>query len=76
MEGIAGDDSLSATNLPLNGVIAVRALNSGRFADSLYNMRPGAAYENYLIVLPMPNSASASWVLEELTTTPGPARTG
>lgn len=74
VDGVAGDDSLSATNLPPNGAIAVRALNSGRFADSLYNMRPGAAYENYLIVLPTPNSASASWVLEELTTTPG-ART-
>jgi hypothetical protein len=71
VDGVAGDDSLSATNLPTNGAIAVRALNRGRFADSLYNMRPGAAYENYLIVLPTPNSASASWVLEELTTTAG-----
>jgi hypothetical protein len=71
VEGIAGDDSLSATGLPANGVLALRALNQGTYADSMYNTRPGAQYENYLIVLPVPNSATATWRLEELTTTPG-----
>lgn len=71
IDGIVGDDSLSAAGLPANGAIAVRALNQGPFADSAYNMRPGTQYENYLIVLPIPNSATASWRLEELTTTAG-----
>ncbi len=71
VDGVVGDDSLSAANLPANGVIAVRALNRGPYADSLYNTRPGDSYENYLIVTPVPNSATATWVLEELTTTAG-----
>ncbi len=71
VDGVVGDDSLSAGNLPPNGAIAVRALNQGQFADSSYNLRPGTAYENYLIVTPVPNSATASWRLEELTTTAG-----
>jgi hypothetical protein len=69
VDGVAGDDSLNARNLPANGAIAVRALNQGQFADSLYNMQPGAAHENYLIVTRVPNSATMSWRLEELTTT-------
>jgi hypothetical protein len=71
VEGIVGDDSLSATTLGVNGVLAMRLHNVGSYADSMYNTRPGAQYENYLIVLPVPNSASATWRLEELTTTPG-----
>jgi hypothetical protein len=71
VEGIVGDDSLSAATLPVNGVLALRALNVGSYADSMYNTRPGTQYENYLIVLPVPNSASATWRLEELTTTAG-----
>lgn len=71
VEGIAGDDSLSAATLPVNGVLALRARNVGSYADSMYNTRPGKEYENYLIVLPVPNSASATWRLEELTTTAG-----
>ena len=69
--GIAGDDSLSAAGLPPNGVLAMRAINVGPYPDSMYNTRPGAQYENYLIMLPLPNSASATWRLEELTTTAG-----
>jgi len=71
VEGIAGDDSLSATNLPVNGVLAMRLHNQGAYPDSMYNTRPGAQYENYLIVLPVPNSATSTWRLEELTTTQG-----
>jgi len=74
VDGVAGDDSLSAAGLPAYGVIAVRAVNRGPYADSAYNTRPGDAYENYLIVIPVANSATASWRLEELTTTAG-ART-
>jgi hypothetical protein len=71
VDGIVGDDSLSAANLPANGAIAVRAVNRGQLADSLYNMRPDTTYENYLIVTPVPNSATATWILEELATTAG-----
>jgi hypothetical protein len=69
--GIVGDDSLSAATLAPNGVLALRAINLGPYADSMYNTRPGTQYENYLIMLPVPNSASATWRLEELTTTAG-----
>jgi hypothetical protein len=71
VDGIVGDDSLSATNVPVNGALAVRAVNRGQFADSLYNMRPDTTYENYLIVTPVPNSATVSWRLEELATRAG-----
>jgi len=62
---------LSAGALPPNGVIALRAINRGQRADTMYNTRPGAAYENYLIVAPVPGTATATWRLEELTTTAG-----
>jgi len=71
VDGIVGDDSLSAATLPPNGVLAMRAINVGQFADSMYNTRPGTQYESYLIILPVPNSASATWRFEELTTTAG-----
>jgi hypothetical protein len=74
VDAVTGEDSLSAGALPPNGVIAARAINRGQLSDTMYNMRPGAAYENYLIVLPVAGGATATWRLEELTTTTG-ART-
>jgi hypothetical protein len=71
LDAIAGEDSLTAAALPANGVIAARAINRGQVADTMYNMQPGAAYENYLIVVPAPGGATANWRLEELTTTAG-----
>jgi hypothetical protein len=68
---VTGEDSLNPAALPRNGVIAARAINRGQLADTMYNMRPGAAYENYLIVLPVAGGATATWRLEELTTTAG-----
>jgi hypothetical protein len=71
VDAVAGGDSLNPASVPANGVIAARALNSGQYADTMYNTRPGAEHENYLIVLPVPGSATATWRLEELTTTAG-----
>ena len=68
VDAVAGEDSLSPATLPANGVIAVRALNHGQATDSLYNMQPGAQYEYYLIVSPAAGN-TATWTLEELTTT-------
>jgi hypothetical protein len=71
VDAVDGEDSLSAAGLPGNGAIAARALNRGQRADTMYNTQPGAAHENYLIVIPVAGSASANWRLEELTTTQG-----
>jgi hypothetical protein len=71
IDAVGGEDSLSGGALPPNGVIAARALNRGQRADTMYNTQPGAAHENYLIVIPVAGSASANWRLEELTTTQG-----
>lgn len=71
VDAITGEDSLSAAVLPANGAVAARAINRGQTADTMYNMQPGSAYENYLIVVPVAGSATANWRLEELTTTPG-----
>ena len=69
VDAVSGEDSLSAPTLPANGVIAVRALNRGQAADSMYNTQPGSQYEYYLIVTPT-SPSTANWSLEELTTTP------
>jgi len=72
VDAVSGEDSLSAgPSLPPNGAVAVRSLNRGQVADSMYGMRPGANYEYYLIVLSAPQSGGATWRLEELTTTTG-----
>jgi len=71
VDAVGGEDSLSAATLPANGVVALRAINHGQRADTMYNTRPGAAYENYLIVIPVAGTATANWRIEELTTTAG-----
>jgi hypothetical protein len=72
LDAVGGEDSLSTgSGLPANGAVAVRGLNRGQLADSMYGMRPGAAYEYYLIVLPGTQGGNATWRLEELTTTTG-----
>lgn len=70
---VQSEDSLSAGDLPLTGVIGARALNRGTLPDSVYNTRPGAQFEYYLIITSS-GPGVATWRLEELTTTPG-ART-
>lgn len=72
IDAVRDEDSLTTgAGLPANGAIAARGLNRGQLADSMYGMRPGAAYEYYLIVLPAAQGGNATWRLEELTTTPG-----
>ncbi|HVX41288.1 MAG TPA: hypothetical protein VHB25_17095 [Gemmatimonadaceae bacterium] len=68
VDAVDGEDSLSATGLPANGVIAARAINRGQAADSIYGTQPGTQYEYYLIVVPG-TAQAANWKLEELTTT-------
>ena len=70
VDAVNAQDSLSAAAVPANGVIMVRANNTSTFADSMYNMQPGARYEYYLIVLPG-TGGRATWRLEELDTTQG-----
>jgi hypothetical protein len=70
LDAVATQDSLSAAAVPANGVIMVRANNTGALADSMYNMQPGGSYEYYLIVLPG-TGGGATWRLEELDTTAG-----
>jgi len=72
IDAVGGEDSLTTgPGLSANGTVAVRGLNRGQLADSMYGMRPGQPYEFYLIVLPDPQGGNATWRLEELTTTPG-----
>lgn len=71
VDAVVGQDSLNPAVLPSTGVIAARAINHGQFADTMYNMRPGSVYENYLIVSSVAGGATATWRLEELVTTAG-----
>jgi hypothetical protein len=64
-EAVADADSLSPGNLPSFGVIAARVRNRGVEMEGRYNMRGGAQYTYYLIVLPAANGR-ATWTLEEL----------
>lgn len=69
VDAVDTQDSISAAGTPPNGVVAVRAINRGQVADTMYGTRPGA-YEYYLIVQPQ-TGGTMSWRLEELTTTGG-----
>lgn len=71
VDAVDTQDSLSGKSIPANGVIAVRALNRGLVADTMYNMRPTARFEYYLIVLPGVNGTDATWRLEELDVAQG-----
>jgi hypothetical protein len=71
LDAVDGQDSLSAGTMPPSGVIAARVLNRGQVADTMYGMRPGKQYEYYLIVTSGARAGTASWRLEELTTTAG-----
>ena len=72
IDAVGGEDSLTTgAGLSANGTVAVRGLNRGQLADSMYHMQPGQRYEFYLIVLPGPQGGGATWRLEELTTTAG-----
>jgi hypothetical protein len=70
VDAVNGQDSISALNLPANGVVGVRALNKGAAVEARYGFKPEKKLEYYLIVLPGTPTAG-QWQLEELDTTPG-----
>lgn len=67
VDAVADADSLAPGNLPPNGVVAARLRNRGAEMEARYNMRGGAQYVYYLIVIPAAGGR-ATWVLEELDT--------
>lgn len=73
VDAVNGQDALSASVVPQNGVVAVRARNTGAYEEARYGMLPGAAYEYYVVVLP-DTGGKARWSLQQLVTTAG-ART-
>lgn len=70
VDAVDGQDSISATAVPTNGVVAVRALNRGSLVEERYGFKPDKKLEYYLIVLPG-NGNTSTWRLEELDTTSG-----
>jgi hypothetical protein len=73
VDAVDGQDSVSATNVPTNGVVAVRAINRGSLAEDRYGFKPQKNLEYYLIVLPG-TGGNGRWQFEELDTTPGARR--
>lgn len=66
-DAVADADSLAPGTLPRFGVIAARVRNRGVEMEARYNMRGGAQYVYYLVVLPAAGGR-ATWILEELDT--------
>lgn len=71
VDAVDQEDSLSVGGLTANGIIAAKVINHGDMADTMYATRPGAQYENYLIVYKGAGENTGHWKLEELTTTAG-----
>ena len=69
IDAVDGQDSISVTALPSNGVVAIQARNNGSFVDEYYSMKPEKNMEYYLVVLPG-TSQAGRWRLEQLDTTP------
>ncbi|MEP6732895.1 MAG: hypothetical protein ABJE10_19790 [bacterium] len=56
---------VSASNLPVEGVVLNRIVNTGQFTERLYGMAPGAV--SYTIALPRTDSSAVGrWVLVEV----------
>jgi hypothetical protein len=70
IDAVGGQDSISATNLPKNGVVSVRALNRGEFTEARYGFKTNKALEYYMITLPGDEKAGR-WQIAELDTTAG-----
>jgi len=73
VDAVDGQDSISATTVPVNGVIAVRALNRGNLTEDRYGFKAERKLEYYMIVLPG-TGGNGQWRFEELDTTPGARR--
>jgi hypothetical protein len=70
VDAVDGQDSLPTTNVPTNGVVAVRASNKGTLDEERYGFKADKKYEYYVIVLPGAGE-NGTWQIEELDTTPG-----
>jgi len=73
VDAVDGQDSISVTTVPANGVVSVRASNRGTLAEDRYGFKPGRNLEYYMIVLPG-SGGNGRWQFEELDTTPGARR--
>lgn len=73
VDAVNGQDSISATTVPANGVVAARALNRGALDEERYGFKANRRLEYYMIVLPG-NGGNGRWQFEELDTTPGARR--
>jgi hypothetical protein len=70
VDAVGGQDSISATNLPKNGVVTVRALNRGEYTEARYGFKNSKTLEYYVLVLPGDEKAGR-WQVAELDTTTG-----
>lgn len=73
VDAVNGQDSLSATLVPQNGVVALRAVNRGTLDEARYGFKANPRLEYYLIVLPG-TGGNGRWQFEELDTTAGARR--
>jgi hypothetical protein len=73
VDAVNGQDSISATSVPANGVVSARALNRGTLDEERYGFKANRRLEYYMIVLPG-NGGNGRWQFEELDTTPGARR--
>lgn len=69
VDAVDGQDSLDVHALPANGVVAVRARNTGAYQEARYGMKPGP-FEYYLVVLPG-TGGNGTWTMQQLGTAPG-----
>jgi hypothetical protein len=73
VDAVNGQDSISATTVPANGVVSARALNRGTLDEQRYGFKANPRLEYYMIVLPG-SGGNGRWQFEELDTTPGARR--
>jgi hypothetical protein len=69
VDAVDGQDSITVSALPANGLVAVKAKNTGKYEEDRYSMLPGD-FEYYLIVRPA-GADSARWSMQQLSTAPG-----
>jgi hypothetical protein len=70
VDAVDKQDSIVTTAVPVNGVVAVRAINRGTLDEERYGFKADKKFEYYMIVLPG-TGENGTWRLEELDTTQG-----
>jgi len=73
VDAVDGQDSITTTTLPANGVVAIRASNRGTLTEERYGFKADRKFEYYVVVSPGTGD-NGTWRLEELDTTPGARR--